>query len=84
MDTCKHHEAIEQCAKTAKKKADSAVSNVLFIWVIGGLTALFLILLGVVNANTAENSKLFHRIDKNIAIIANHVGCEDKIDRSSR
>ncbi len=92
-EVCKHHEAVEQCAKAAKTisitNSDELKKKIgwpVFVFVIGGLAAMGLILFMVattqisnVRANTLENSRLFHRIDKNIEIIANHVGCEDKI-----
>ena len=89
-EVCKHHEAIEQCAGAAKaiaignsKEIKTKISVTLFLWIVGGIAGLLLVLLSIVDAKVQENSRLFHHIDKNIAVIANSVGCEDKLERYS-
>ena len=93
-ETCKHHEAIQQCAHQAKKIAidneKKKVSWKFFTWTLGGLAAMGLILFYVattqcssVGVRVTENSRLVHRIDKNIAIIATHVGCEEKLAKGN-
>ena len=91
MDSfCNDHKAIKQCAILAKKMAHNnekkKISWYAFTFIISGLAAMGLLLFYIatsqcsaVSVKAIENSRLFHRIDKNISVIAAHIGCQDKL-----